>query len=135
MNQTRFTFGFGVHKLQPTGASREERRERSRQMLARVLNLHTALAFVGSGCSVPLNYPSWQELALDVVDETLRNTPSANDEEIARLKRFQTQLTRLGIAYLKHAKRLADQQGYWLRSHEAEEQLHRFGKSASDVES
>jgi tetratricopeptide (TPR) repeat protein len=33
----------------------------------------------------------------------------------------------LGIAYLRHAKRLADRQQYWLRGSEAEEELHRLG--------
>lgn len=34
----------------------------------------------------------------------------------------------LGIAYLHHARRLANQQEYWLRMHEAEEQLYKEGE-------
>ena len=40
-------------------------------MLARALNLSTTVAFVGSGCSVPLGYPTWETLALELLDHTL----------------------------------------------------------------
>jgi tetratricopeptide (TPR) repeat protein len=39
----------------------------------------------------------------------------------------------LGIAYLKHAKKLADRQEYWLRGSEAEEQLQRLGETADSM--
>jgi hypothetical protein len=39
---------------------------------------------------------------------------------------------KLGISYIKHAKRLADRQGYLLRGQEAEEQLHALGASAEE---
>jgi tetratricopeptide (TPR) repeat protein len=50
---------------------RAERLQRSREMLLRALSLETTIAFVGSGCSVPLGYPTWRELALSLVRATL----------------------------------------------------------------
>jgi hypothetical protein len=35
---------------------------------------------------------------------------------------------RLGVSYLRHAKRLADHQQYWLRGAEAEEEIYRLGE-------
>lgn len=56
--------GFGAYKLElKPGATRDERIRRSRDMLSRVLNLGTTVAFVGAGCSIPLGYPSWKTLA------------------------------------------------------------------------
>lgn len=40
---------------------------------------------------------------------------------------------RLGLAYLRLAKRLGDEQQYYLRSREAEEELQKFGESSESV--
>jgi tetratricopeptide (TPR) repeat protein len=89
--------GFGAHKLEPAPwASRQSLLERRRTMLYRVLNMHTTVAFLGAGCSVPLGYPSWQQFVFRVVDFTLkqiRNMPrlpgpySRHD-----IKKFQSEL-------------------------------------------
>ena len=42
---------------------------------------------------------------------------------------------KLGISYLKHAKKLANRQEYWLRASEAEEQLQRLGEAADNTHS
>ena len=64
--------GFGAHKLElKPGASREDRIRRTRDMLSRVLNLRTTVAFVGAGCSVPLGYPTWSEFAKLLVAHAL----------------------------------------------------------------
>jgi tetratricopeptide (TPR) repeat protein len=62
----------GAHRLPPApDASREERLERSREMLAHALCQETTVAVVGSGCSVPLGYPSWKGFAAELIDRTL----------------------------------------------------------------
>jgi hypothetical protein len=38
--------------------------------------------------------------------------------------------TRLGAAYIRHAKRLGDEQEYWLRSREAEQHLQELGEDS-----
>jgi tetratricopeptide (TPR) repeat protein len=93
MDPTTSPTGFGVHKLRlKPGASREQRLERSKQMLARVLNLRTTVAFVGSGCSVPLGYPSWQKFTCDVVTHTLNSVADGATVK-ERLERFERQLS------------------------------------------
>ena len=102
MDHTTSPTGFGVHKLRlKPGASREQRLERSKQMLARVLNLHTTVAFVGSGGSVPLDYPSWPEFTRLVVEKTLSHVAghsSTSNELQERLERFAQQLKTETIA-------------------------------------
>lgn len=66
------TVSLGAHRLPPApGASREERLRRNREMLAHALTQGTTVAVVGSGCSIPLGYPSWRDLAAEVVDRSL----------------------------------------------------------------
>ena len=89
---------FGAHRLPPPlGATYEEREARSRAMLSRVLNLGTTVAVVGSGCSRPLGYPSWRELAGEVVSltlEVLENAETrAGSRMKARIERFRSQLS------------------------------------------
>lgn len=65
-------------------------------MLARALNLGTTVAFVGAGCSIPLGYPTWTNLAKELVDHTLEalakieNAIASSDRE--QLDRFKTRL-------------------------------------------
>lgn len=73
--------------------------------------------------------------SLRIANELVLGLKQTHDLVVLGCATIEARQHQLGIAYLKHAKRLADRQGYWLRSHEAEEQLHRFGESASDVES
>lgn len=94
--------GFAVHKLPPNPwASPEERLELNRQMLARVLNLHTLVAFVGAGCSVPLGYPTWQQMALNILSnaakEFQRYPDNKSASEVGRLRRFQAQLSNASV--------------------------------------
>src|ERR1700687_1545569 len=89
--------GFGAHKIElKPGATREERFHRSRAMLSRVLNLRTTVAFVGAGCSVPLGYPTWTEVAKLLVAHAIETCQSASydyrDADSRMLERFQTQL-------------------------------------------
>lgn len=81
----------------PPDASREERLERGREMLAHALSQGTTVAVVGTGCSMPLGYPSWQAFAAELVDrsfEALSATGQAAATEVqrARLVRFQEKL-------------------------------------------
>ncbi len=70
-----------------------ERIERSKAMLARALDLDTTVAFVGSGLSRVLGYPSWTEFAEQVVARTvaaLGDRPKSLERfEIDRLNRFR----------------------------------------------
>ena len=55
--------GFAAHTIRPEEAyipwARQE--ARNREMLSHALNLRDTIIFVGSGCSIPLGYPSWQK--------------------------------------------------------------------------
>jgi tetratricopeptide (TPR) repeat protein len=63
---------FAAHKLQLSPcATRQERIAHSRQMLLRSLGLGTTVAVIGSGMTVPFGYPSWQELAIEILELTL----------------------------------------------------------------
>ena len=94
----RSWLGFGAHRLQPDPeATREERILRSREMLARVLNVRTLVAFLGSGCSAPLGYPTWREFAYGAVALTLRDLQErdafgADQRRLRRFERFQQRL-------------------------------------------
>ncbi len=91
------TVGFGAHKLElKWGATRDDRIRRARDMLSRVLNLRTTVAFVGAGCSVPLGYPTWTEFASLLVAHAIKNCPSlpshSRTSYASLLQRFQKQL-------------------------------------------
>jgi hypothetical protein len=70
--------------------------------------------------------------SLRLANELVLGLKQAHDLVILGRATIEARQHTLGVAYLKHAKRLADRQGYWLRSHEAEEQLHRFGESTTE---
>ena len=55
----------------PPWADHDEWQERRRAMLARALNLRTVVAFLGSGCSAALGYPTWEDLTGRIIDGTL----------------------------------------------------------------
>ncbi|HSK74882.1 MAG TPA: SIR2 family protein [Thermoanaerobaculia bacterium] len=60
---------FGAHKLPPPpGAPREDWVRHRQDMLSRVLNMGTTIAVVGSGCTAPLGYPTWQEFTKGLVE-------------------------------------------------------------------
>ena len=62
----------GAHRLPPApDAPREDRLRRSREMLFHALTQRAMVAVVGSGCSIPLGYPSWKRLATELIDRTL----------------------------------------------------------------
>lgn len=89
----------GAHRLPlPPGASREERLDRSREMLAHALTQGTTVAVVGTGCSMPLGYPSWQEFAGELVDRSLEvlaavGGVAVSTDQRERLLRFQARLS------------------------------------------
>ncbi len=64
-------YSLGPHRL-PRGATHEERVARNRERLFRALSLGTTVAFVGAGCSAPLGYPRWSDIAGALIRETLR---------------------------------------------------------------
>ena len=69
--------------------------------------------------------------SLRIANELVLGLKQTHDLVVLGIATIEVRQRKLGIAYLKHAKRLADRQGYWLRSHEAEEQLHRFGEATN----
>jgi tetratricopeptide (TPR) repeat protein len=77
--------GFGAQRfpLDPQSPPKE-RQERTRIMLARALNLRTVVALVGSGCSAPLGYPTWNTLVADVIREALKKKPA--EDSLSRLR-------------------------------------------------
>ena len=83
-------------------ATPKEREDHNRSKLSRALNTNTTVAFIGAGCSAPLSYPTWEEFARRIVDETIkalgrrRVKPEFEREftsNLRRLKGFQKQLT------------------------------------------
>src|SRR5689334_10471727 len=69
-------------------------------MLSRALNLKTLVAFVGSGMSVPLGYPTWNRFARGIVEHThaviSREVPAGN-ENLGRLTEMQERLAKGNI--------------------------------------
>ena len=51
--------GIGAARIPRSDWQRDKLQQRSREMLYRVLNLKTTVAFLGSGLSVPYGYPAW----------------------------------------------------------------------------
>jgi len=65
---------FAAHKLPlPECSTRRERIEHSQQMLLRALGLGTTVAVIGSGMTIPFGYPTWQELATEILEFTLHS--------------------------------------------------------------
>jgi tetratricopeptide (TPR) repeat protein len=91
LKQIEQVLAFGTERFAvDPAASRQQREERSRYMLARALNLRTAIAFVGSGCSAPLGYPTWKKLVCDVIKETADRHPKTELE--TRLRGIHSRL-------------------------------------------
>jgi tetratricopeptide (TPR) repeat protein len=66
------TVSLAAHRFPPRpGATYEERLARSREMLSHALSQGSTVAVVGSGCSAPLGYPNWRQLATEIVDLSL----------------------------------------------------------------
>ncbi len=83
----------GAHRLPPAPeASRAERLWRSREMLYHALNQGTTVAVVGSGCSIPLGYPSWKSFAAELIEQTLASLGSQGGQR-EYLRRFQDRLS------------------------------------------
>jgi tetratricopeptide (TPR) repeat protein len=94
--QQILAFGAERFPLDPK-ATFSEREERSRIMLHRALNLRTTIAFVGSGCSSPLGYPSWLQLVRDVIGFTI-SQGGWDGETMQRLRAFEKRLRRPVVA-------------------------------------
>lgn len=64
--------GFAAHTIKPEEAyiPWKDQERRNREMLSHALNLRDTILFIGSGCSIPLGYPSWQELADKAISVT-----------------------------------------------------------------
>lgn len=62
------TIGPASHRLSLSPeAARDERLGRAREMLSRALSQETLVAVVGTGCSAPLGYPTWRQMAEELV--------------------------------------------------------------------
>jgi tetratricopeptide (TPR) repeat protein len=61
-------------------------------MLAHALNQGTTVAVVGTGCSIPLGYPSWKSFATDLIDQTLDGATGDGGQR-ERLLRFKDRLS------------------------------------------
>ena len=121
MLQSRKT-GLGAYRLPlPAEASWEDRMQRNSEMLSRVLNLRTTVAFIGAGCSIPLGYPSWGKMTLTLVEAILSafsDHPNSKnfDQELRRLKRLKKKLgSQSSISvdlmfYIGLCKQLADRE-------------------------
>jgi tetratricopeptide (TPR) repeat protein len=71
---------FTAHVLRPEPRERlEDRKERSESMLLSALDQGTTVAFLGSGISAPFGYPTWKDLALGILNETVRELGSSSD--------------------------------------------------------
>ncbi|HUR79716.1 MAG TPA: SIR2 family protein [Thermoanaerobaculia bacterium] len=94
-------YGFGAERIDPrAGATRGERQKRSRMMLSRALNLRTLVAFVGSGVSVPLGYPSWHEFAegmLHATRKALESLGRRKDDNLHRLAEIERRLKKRNV--------------------------------------
>lgn len=56
--------GFGAHCIKPPRfVLWEDQERRTREMLSHALNLRDLIVFAGAGCSAPLGFPSWDQLA------------------------------------------------------------------------
>ena len=88
---------FGAHKLPlPVGVPREERIRYTRGLLSRALNMKTTVAVAGSGCTIPLGYPTWQEFTagfVRTIAASLRAIP-ANERIRREIERFEGFLRR-----------------------------------------
>lgn len=106
--------GFGAERFPlPASAPQETRDKRSRAMLARALNLKTVVAFVGSGCSAPLGYPTWRGLVTRMVKHTQRILgPTERLRDIQeRLRRERSLASRDLIFYLGLCQSLLESRG------------------------
>lgn len=69
---------FTAQVLHPGSGTRlEDRKERSESMLLSALDRGMAVAFLGSGISAPFGYPSWKDLALGILQETVETLSSS----------------------------------------------------------
>jgi len=81
---------FGAHKLPLSpDHTREERITHTTGMLCRSLNMRTTVAVVGSGCTIPLGYPRWQDMARELVKQALEWLASQDGKNVEQeLDRF-----------------------------------------------
>jgi len=122
--------GFAAHRLPlRRGASWQEHRAHSLGMLLRALKQGNAVAFVGSGPSTPLGYPSWAQLAQDAVDQARSSAPAGSDIE-KQLGRFAADLKTQGWkdpTYLKYyigvALRVLGEAGAFIRKRYSQRQV------------
>ncbi len=89
--------GFGAHRLPPPqDESPQARSTRAEQMLFHALHQRRLVAVVGSGCCVALGYPSWPQMAREIVDLTLdalsTGTAQAPSERRQDLLRFRQRI-------------------------------------------
>ncbi len=74
--------------------SYEQRQKRNKEMLYRALNLCTVVGFIGSGCSVNVGMPDWQDLAREAVLLAWVTLQGVIKEDDPRKKDYEEQLIR-----------------------------------------
>lgn len=62
-----------------SGECLDARKEHSESMLLSALDRGTTIAFLGSGISAPFGYPNWRDLALGILEETVRHLGSSSN--------------------------------------------------------
>ncbi len=67
--------------------------------------------------------------SLRIANDLILGLRQTHNLVVLGMATIQTGQRDLGVAYLTHAKKIADRQEYWLRSYEAEEHLQKYGES------
>jgi tetratricopeptide (TPR) repeat protein len=67
--------------------------------------------------------------SLRIANDLVLGLRQTHDLVVLGLATIETGQHDLGVAYLLHAKKIADRQEYWLRSNEAEEHLQKYGQA------
>src|SRR5258708_2577500 len=75
-----------------------ERRRRNLEMLSRTLNLHTTIAFLGSGCSADFGLPDWQTLANKIVKVLQSRLLNTNLDDDLRADHYKDRLAQFAAS-------------------------------------
>lgn len=83
-SRRRDRVGLGAHRFpRDQRAPRDVQIARTKDMLARALNLRNTVAFVGAGCSIPMGYPTWRGLATKLVEHAIGALAELGDDSQA----------------------------------------------------
>src|ERR1700739_4662721 len=72
----------------------DRRQRRNAEMLHRALNLGTVVAFIGSGCSVNVGMPNWQDLAREAVLLAWVTLKGVTKQDDGRKTEYEKELSR-----------------------------------------